>query len=123
MYLTCSPKPAWEMLAPRVPADFAATFEAQFKGMTSEPIEAAALLESRERLLSRVAAWLDGSSRAFLQSVEGEQPNFSLIGLAHAAELPGVRRKLHNLAQRTAAKRAADSRQLDEMLARIAGTR
>ena len=123
VYLTCSPKPAWEMLAPRVPTDFEATFEAHFKGMTSEPISVAALLESRERLLARVAHWLDGPSRAFLQSVEDEKPDFSLIGLAHAAELPGVRRKLHNLAQRTAAKRAADRQQLDETLARISAAR
>jgi hypothetical protein len=119
VYLTCSPKPAWEMLAPRVPADFEATFEAHFKGMTSERISVKALLESRERLLVRVGHWLDGPSRAFLQSVEDEDPDFSLIGLAHAAELPGVRRKLHNLAQRTAAKRAADRQQLDGTLARI----
>lgn len=123
VYLTCSPKPAWEMLAPRVPGDFEATFEAHFKGMTSEPISVAALLESRERLLARVAQWLDGPSRAFLQSVEDEKPDFSLIGLAHAAELPGVRRKLHNLAQRTEAKLAADRQQLDETLARIADAR
>jgi hypothetical protein len=51
--------------------------------------------------------------------VENEQPDFGLIGLAHAAKLPGVRRKLHNLAQRTAAKRAADRGQLAEVLARI----
>lgn len=121
VYLTCSPKPVWEMLAPREPTDFDATFEAHFKGMTSEPIGVAALLESRERLLARVAHWLDGSSRAFLQSIEDEKPDFNLIRLAHAAELPGVRRKLHNLAQRTAAKRAADHRQLNETLARITG--
>lgn len=123
VYLTCSPKPAWEMLAPRVPADFVATFEAHFKGMTAEPIGVATLLESRERLLARVAHWLDAPSCTFLESVEDEQPDFSLIRLAHAAELPGVRRKLHNLAQRTAAKRAADRRQLDETLVRIAGAR
>ena len=123
VYLTCSPKPAWEMLAPRVPADFEATFEAHFKGMTSEPISVATLLESRERLLARVAHWLDDPSRAFLQSVEDERPDFNLIGLAHAAELPGVRRKLNNLAQRTAAKRASDRRQLEETLAQITGAR
>ncbi len=121
VYLTCSPKPASEMLAPRMPADFEATFEAQFKGMTAEPIDAAALLESRERLLSRVATWLDAPSRAFLRSIEDEQPDFGLIGRAHAAELPGVRRKLHNLAQRTNAKRETDRQQLEETLARIAG--
>jgi hypothetical protein len=52
VYLTCSPKPAWEMLAPRVPADFAATFDVHFRGMTAEPVTAEALLESRERLLA-----------------------------------------------------------------------
>ena len=123
VYLTCSPKPAWEMLAPRAPAGFEAIFETHFKGMTSEPIDVAALLESRERLLARVAQWLDEPSCAFLRSVEGEQPDFGLIGLAHAEELPGVRRKLHNLAQRTAAKRAEDRRQLEEALTRIAGAR
>jgi len=49
VYLTCSPKPAWEMLAPRVSVDFEAIFEAHFKGMATEPIEIGALLESRER--------------------------------------------------------------------------
>ncbi len=123
VYLTCSPKPAWEMLVPRVPADFEATFEAHFKGMTTEPLEVGALLESRERLVSRVASWLDEPSCAFLRSVQSEQPDFGLIGLAHAARLPGVRRKLHNLAQRTAGKRAADRQALEVTLARIAGTR
>ena len=123
VYLTCSPKPAQEMLAPRVPADFAETFEAHFKGMTAEAIAMEALLESRERLLAQVAQWLDEPSCSFLRSVENEQPDFSLIELGHAAELPGVRRKLHNLAQRTTAKRAADRQQLEETLARIAGAR
>jgi hypothetical protein len=121
MYLTCSPKPAWEMLAPRLPLNFETTFEAHFNGMTSEPTGVAELLESRERLVARVPQWLDAPSRALLQSVEDEKPDFNLIGLAHAAELPGVRRKLHNLAQRKAAKRAADRRKLDETLVRIAG--
>jgi hypothetical protein len=70
-----------------------------------------------------VAAWLDEPSRAFLHSVEDEKPDFNLIGLRHAAELPGVRRKLHNLAQRTATKREADRRLLDDALARIADSR
>ena len=123
VYLTCSPKPAWEMLAPRVPSTFAATFEAHFKGMTAEPIEAEVLLDIHERLLARVAGWLDEPSCAFLRSIEDQQPDFDLIGLPHAADLPAVRRKLHNLAQRTEAKRAADRSLLEETLARIVGAR
>jgi hypothetical protein len=123
VYLTCSPKPAWEMLVPRVPEDFAATFEAHFKGMTAEPIEAEVLLDIHERLLARVAGWLDEPSCAFLRSIEDQRPDFDLIGLPHAADLPAVRRKLHNLAQRTDAKRAADRSQLEETLTRIVGAR
>ena len=85
VYLTCNPRPAWEMLAPRVPADLADIFEAHFKGMTAEAVAVEALLESRERLLARMAQWLDQPSCAFLRSVENEQPNFSLIELGHAA--------------------------------------
>lgn len=37
IYLTCSPKPAWEMLEPRSLQTSRATFNAHFRGMTSEP--------------------------------------------------------------------------------------
>ncbi|EYS98162.1 hypothetical protein CF68_22355 [Cupriavidus sp. SK-4] len=121
VYLTCSPKPAWEMLAPREPADFEATFNAHFRGMTSEPVSVEQLLQSRARLLEQVAAWLDEPSQAFLLSVEAEQPDFGLIDLHHALDLPGVRRKLYNLAQRSEVKRQADRLQLEQALARIAG--
>jgi predicted nucleotidyltransferase component of viral defense system len=123
VYLTCSPKPAWEMLAPRVPANFVATFEAHFQGMTAEPIEVEALLDIHERLLARVARWLDEPSCAFLRSIENERPDFDLIGFPYAVDLPAVRRKLHNLARRTDAKRATDRGQLEEALARITGSR
>lgn len=121
VYLTCSPKPAWEILASRESADFDATFNAHFKGMTAEPVSAAQLLDNRARLMERVATWLDEPSCAFLRSVESEQPDFGLIGLPHALDLPGVRRKLHNLAQRSTAKRQADHLQLDQALERITG--
>src|SRR3546814_18719593 len=39
VYLTCSRKPAWDMLAPRVHAEFPATIEAHVKCRTVEPLE------------------------------------------------------------------------------------
>ncbi|MBD3894684.1 nucleotidyl transferase AbiEii/AbiGii toxin family protein [Halomonas sp. ML-15] len=119
VYLTCSPKPAWEMLAPREPEQFETTFNVHFKGMTAELVSADHLLDSRARLLERIYGWLDESSREFLRSVESEQPDFGLIGLPHAQQLPGVRRKLHNLARRSAAKRRDDQLALEQTLARI----
>ena len=119
VYLTCSIKPAAEMLAPQEPRDFAQAFTAHFQGMTAEPVTTASLLNVRERFLKRIAELLDAPSRAFLESIEREAPDFSLIGLPHAAELPGVRRKLINLGQRSAVKRATDHEQLTAVLGRI----
>lgn len=116
VYLTCSPKPAAEMLAPQEPRDFEQTFAAHFQGMTATPVSAKSLMEVRARLLQCVSELLDAPSRAFLESVEREAPDFSLIGLPHAADLPGVRRKLSNLGQRSAAKRTADYEQLTALL-------
>ncbi|EON21238.1 hypothetical protein C265_03278 [Cupriavidus sp. GA3-3] len=50
-----------------------------------------------------------------------DMADFGLIGLPHAGELPGVRRNLHNLVQRSAAKRQADRRELEQTLARLTG--
>ncbi|MBX3648581.1 MAG: nucleotidyl transferase AbiEii/AbiGii toxin family protein [Rhodocyclaceae bacterium] len=117
VYLTCSSKPAAEMLSPQAPRDFDQIFTAHFAGMTAEPVTAEALLDVRARLLQRIAELLDVPSRAFLESIEREAPDFSLIELPHAADLPGVRRKLANLGQRSSAKRAADYEQLTAFLA------
>ena len=117
VYLTCSSKPAAEMLSPQAPRDFDQIFTAHFAGMTADPVTADALLAVRTRLLQRIAELLDAPSRAFLESIEREAPDFSLIELPHAADLPGVRRKLTNLGQRSAAKRAADYEQLTAFLA------
>jgi predicted nucleotidyltransferase component of viral defense system len=119
VYLTASAKPAAEMLQPTEPHNFAAVFDSQFRGMTREPVTVEWLLEARARLLRRICDLVDDTARDFLISVEREAPEFNLIGLPQAAQLPGIRRKLQNLAQRTPAKREADYRQLVETLERI----
>lgn len=120
VYLAVSPKPMAEMLAPSDPKDFADVFERQFRGMSAEPVTAEALLRTRSQMLDRIPALTDAAARDFMLSMEREAPDFGLIGLPAAAELPGVRRKLQNMARRTAAKREGDYRQLAEMLERIA---
>jgi hypothetical protein len=106
------------MLAPQEPRDFEQTFAAHFQGMTAAPVTAKSLLDVRARLLQHVSELLDARSRAFLESVEREAPDFTLIELPHAADMPGVRRKLANLGQRSSAKRAADYEQLAKVIAR-----
>lgn len=119
VYLTASPKPAWELLEPGEPRDLADAFRTVFEGMTAEPTSVAALLDNRTRMLARIATLMDTASREFLVSVERGTPDFGLIELPHAAKLPGVRRKMENLAKRSPAKRDADYRQLADTLDRI----
>jgi hypothetical protein len=120
VYLTASPKPVWELLEPAEPRDLAMAFRTQFDGMTATPITLEQLIETRQRLLAQLPTLMDANARAFLLSVEQESPDFDLIGLPQAAQLPGIRRKLQNLARRSAAKKEADYRQLAETLERIA---
>lgn len=119
VYMTCSPKPAWEMLIPNDPKDFSAIYETHFRGMSAIPASAEMLLEYRARLLRRIADWFTPESRAFLESIESEDPDFDLIDLPHAADLPAVKRKLQNLASRSGSKRTADLAQLVEAFQRI----
>ncbi len=119
VYLTASPKPAAEMLEPGEPRDLATAFRTQFDGMTATPTTVEALLATRERLLAQIPRLMDEAAREFLLSVEREAPDFALIGFPAAADLPAVRRKLQNLAQRGAEKREADGRRLVEMLERM----
>lgn len=121
VYLTVSPKPAADILAPTEPRDFAAVFERQFRGMTREPVTVEWLLDARLRLLARIRELMDATTRDFLVSVEREVPAFDLIDLPHAADMPGVRHKLKNLARRTPEKREADYSNLIATLERIVG--
>ena len=119
VYLTASPKPAWEMLVPGEPIDLDASFRSQFDGMTATPTSVAALRQARADLLARIPQLMDAQAQAFLLSVEREVPDFDLIGLPQAANLPGVKRKLQNLERRSPAKREADYRRLVETLGRL----
>lgn len=119
VYLTASQKPAWELLEPGEPRDLATSFRTQFEGMTAESVSVTTLVNARSELLSRIPQLMDDAEFAFLESVEREAPDFNLIGLPQAADLPGIRRKLQNLAQRSAMKREADHHALSETLARL----
>jgi hypothetical protein len=119
VYLAASPKPMAELLAPGEPKAFAAVFDSQFRGMSARAVTAEDLLRVRAALLERIPALIDPAARDFLISMERESPDFDFIGLSAAANLPGIRRKLQNMARRTPAKREADYRQLMETLERF----
>ena len=67
--------------------------------MTAEPVELQQLLAARERMVHELQSSLDADERCFLLSLVAGRPEWPRLGIAHAEHLPGIRWKLHNLAQ------------------------
>jgi hypothetical protein len=89
-------------------------YEHNFQGMTAEPVPLDALLVARERIVRELQHGLDDDERTFLQSLVAGAPDWSLLNIAHLEHLPGIRWKLHNLAQlqKTNAKKFAEQAEL-----------
>jgi predicted nucleotidyltransferase component of viral defense system len=98
VYLASHNRPVHEVLFPAM-RDIGQEYERNFKGMTTDPVEQGALLAARERMVQELQSSLDADERRFLLSLVNGQPEWSLLGVAHAEHLPGIRWKLRNLAE------------------------
>lgn len=109
VYLSSSNRPIHEVLFPPL-RDIQHDYSHNFQGMTAEPVPLDALLAARERMVREIQQGLDDNERRFLLSLAAGTPEWSLLGIAHLEQLPGIRWKLHNLAQlqQTDAKKFAE---------------
>jgi hypothetical protein len=98
VYLASHNRPVHEVLFPSL-RNIEQEYERSFKGMTSEPVDLSTLLAARKRLLQELQGGLDEDERGFLLSMVAGRPQWGLLGIAHLEHLPGIRWKLHNLAQ------------------------
>ena len=117
VYLIGHNRPIAELLAPRR-RDIAGLYDGEFREMVREPVLLQTLLDVRERLVSALHAELTEEDRAFLLSVKGRKPDWSLIDLPGIADLPAVRWKLVNLDRMSEAKHAAALDRLRQVLGR-----
>lgn len=62
-----------------------ALYEGEFRHMTREPVPLTTLTEARERLVADIHGALTDGDRAFLLSVKGRRPDWSLIDLPDVA--------------------------------------
>jgi hypothetical protein len=58
-----------------------------------------ALLATRKTMIRDLQGTLDANERLFLLTLVSNEPDWSLLRVPHAQELPGIRWKLHNLGQ------------------------
>lgn len=113
VYLASSNRPIHEVLFTPL-RDIRHDYEHNFQGMTAEPVPLDALLAARERMVREIQQGLDDDERRFLLSLAAGTPQWSLLGITHLEHLPGIRWKLHNLAQlqKTDARKFAEQADL-----------
>ena len=96
VYLASHNRPVHEVLFPSL-RDVRREFEHNFAGMTVEPLELDTLLAARERMMRELQQGLTADERQFLLSLVAAEPEWSLLGVPHLEQLPGLRWKLQNL--------------------------
>lgn len=63
---------------------------------------------------------LDDNERRFLLSLVAGEPDWSLMGIVHLEQLPGIRWKLHNLARLRKVNEKKFAEQADVLATRLA---
>ncbi|MFC5583800.1 nucleotidyl transferase AbiEii/AbiGii toxin family protein [Nitratireductor kimnyeongensis] len=96
VYIASSNRPPHELLRPSLKV-LDQDFVAEFDGMTTHEVSLTELLDVRKRLVGDIAARLDEPVRHFLLSLHEGEPDFNVIGLPDAINLPAVQWKLLNL--------------------------
>ncbi|SHL46748.1 nucleotidyl transferase AbiEii/AbiGii toxin family protein [Bradyrhizobium lablabi] len=115
VYLLSHDRPMSEVLAPTL-KNIEAAFEHGFSGMTRDPVELADLLTARAELIKSIVGDMPADHRKFLISFERGQPNWDLLGLPNAADLPAVRWRQQNLDKLSEQRRAELVAALEKVL-------
>lgn len=114
IYLASHNRPMAEVLAPtRKP--LAEEFERGFVGMTQESVTLAELEAAREAIIAAMVADMPDAHRQFLLGFKRGEPDWTLLGVEGAQNLPAVLWKQRNLDKLPADRR----RELAEALERV----
>jgi predicted nucleotidyltransferase component of viral defense system len=115
VYLVSHDRPISEVVVPRR-KDIQHEFTHGFEGMTADEVTLDELLEARETLIAELAGKMPQAHNDFLMAFKRGEPDWSLLGIPGAAELPAVRWKQINLDKLPAEYRAKLVAQLEEVL-------
>ena len=96
VYLASHNRPVHEVLFPSL-RDIRQEYEHNFEGMTVEPVELEDAAGGARADGARTPAGSDADERRFLLSLVAAEPEWSLLGVPHLEQLPGLRWKLQNL--------------------------
>ena len=115
IYVASSPRPAHELLNPNL-ANLENPYALEFLGMTKDSVSLGVLIDVRTRLIDDIKSRLDDVAQTFLLSLQDATPDFDIIGLPKAADLPAVKWKLLNLQKLIAENPAKHAEQNEKLL-------
>jgi predicted nucleotidyltransferase component of viral defense system len=117
VYLISHNRPMFEVLAP-TRKDISDEFLRGFEGMTKQPVSRDDLIAAREALIAEIVGKMPDAHRRFLLSFERGEPDWALLGVPAAAELPAVKFRQQNLDKLTRTRRAELVEALEKVLAK-----
>ena len=115
VYLISHDRPISEVLAP-TRKNITQEFVQGFEGMTTEAVTLDELVAAREALITSISGQMPDVHRRFLLGFKQGAPDWDLLGVPGAAELPAVRWKQINLEKLSAENRARLVAQLASVL-------
>ncbi|WP_288105688.1 nucleotidyl transferase AbiEii/AbiGii toxin family protein [Limnobacter sp.] len=96
VYLAGHNRPMHEVLFGK-PKGLRALFNAEFEGMTTEPVTLDALEQTSNWFFEALPRMLTEKHKQFLLSLAKAEPQWDLMGIGHLEHLPGISWKLVNL--------------------------
>ncbi|WP_027528713.1 nucleotidyl transferase AbiEii/AbiGii toxin family protein [Bradyrhizobium sp. Ec3.3] len=115
VYLLSHDRPMFEVLA-SPPKDISDEFLHGFEGMTDQPVSKDKLLAARKALVHEIVGKMPEAHRKFLVLFERGQPDWNLLGVPSAADLPAVKWRQQNLDKLSKEKRAELVTALEKVL-------
>lgn len=96
IYLLSHNRPMGEVLSGRV-KDLVNEYRDGFEGMTESAVSIDDLIQTQQRLMADLIGKMPEIHRDFLIGFERGEPDWSLIGIVHAPDLPAVKWRQRNL--------------------------
>jgi predicted nucleotidyltransferase component of viral defense system len=115
VYLLSHDRPMSEVLAP-TRKDISDEFLRGFEGMTEQPVSRDELIAAREALIAEIVGKMPEPDRRFLISFERGAPDWTILSVPGAAELPAVKWRQQNLDKLPKERRAELVEALEKVL-------
>ncbi len=115
VYLISHDRPMNELLSP-VKKDIRAIYESEFEGMSEVSLSLQDLLEAREWIITHSKDKLTDHEKQFLLSMKEGNPDWNLLGIPGAEQLPAPQWKLLNIRKMEKKTHRDSSNQLKKVL-------